>query len=421
MTIAPWFQEAGLGLFVHWDHTSQQGIEISWPLVDKSIIPGRTHAEAQVTADQYHSTAATFNPARWDASELARLARMSGIRYLIFTARHHAGYSMYHTKHDNYSIEHSPYQKDITREVFDALRAEGVRVGLYYSLSDWHHPDYPPFTDADRPYAHDKNRRAAPEAWDRYLDYVKAQLTELLTDYGQIDLIWFDGEWERSEEEWRPHEIRDLVKALQPDVVINDRLLSQGDYVTPEQSMPVTPPGQPWEMCLSIGESWAWRPDDTDFKPARQLAEYLIETVSRGGNLLLGLAIKGDGTFPSGEVSRLKSLGSWLASHGESIYGVDRGSPAIEFHGPITTRKRRIYLHLVLVPVDRVIVRGLPVSRIADIRLLGSEDSLPFTVNFEVHEDEADTEVTGEVIISFPGSTDALVDVIAIDLHDPAT
>lgn len=420
MTIAPWFSEAGLGLFVHWDHTSQQGIEISWPLVDKSIIPGRTHAEAQVTAGQYHSTAATFNPTRWDASELARLARMSGARYLIFTARHHAGYSMYHTKYDDYSIEHSPYRKDITREVFDALRAEGVRVGLYYSLSDWHHPDYPPFTDADRPYAHDNNRRSSPEAWDRYLGYVKAQLTELLTDYGQIDLIWFDGEWERSEAEWRPGEIRDLVKSLQPDVVINDRLLGQGDYVTPEQSLPVTPPDQPWEMCLSIGESWAWRPDDTDFKPARQLAEYLIETVGRGGNLLLGLAIKGDGTFPSGEVSRLKSLGSWLASHGESIYGVTPGTSAIEFHGPVTTRKDRIYLHLVLVPVDRVTVRGLPVSRIADIRLLGSEESLPFTINLEVHEDETDTEVTGEVIISFPGSTDALVDVIAIDLRDPA-
>src|SRR5438309_2184486 len=136
MSIAPWFREAALGLFVHWDHTSQQGIEISWPLVGKSIIPGRTRAEAQVNAAEYHATASTFNPTRWDATDLARLARMSGVRYLIFTARHHAGFSMYHTKEDDYSIEHSPYQKDITREVFDALRAEGVRVGLYYSLSD---------------------------------------------------------------------------------------------------------------------------------------------------------------------------------------------------------------------------------------------------------------------------------------------
>ncbi|MFG2045398.1 alpha-L-fucosidase [Dactylosporangium sp. NPDC048998] len=417
MAIAPWFEEAALGLFVHWDHTSQQGIEISWPLVDRSIIPGREHAEAQITAAQYHATAATFNPQRWDASQLARLARNSGVRYLIFTARHHAGYSMFHTKQSEYSIEHSPYQADITREIFDALRKEGVRVGLYYSLSDWHHPDYPSFTDEDRPYSIHNNRRSAPEAWARYIDYVKAQLRELLTGYGQIDLIWFDGEWERTEEEWRPKEIRDLVKSLQPNVVINDRLLGQGDYATPEQGMPATPPDSPWEMCLSIGESWAWRPDDTDFKPPRQLAEYLAETVSRGGNLLLGLAIKDDGTFPAGEVSRVKSLGAWLATHGESIYGTRPASKDIQFHGPITTRQNWIYLHLVMIPIGKAVVRGLPVRRIADVKLLGTEDSLKYTVNLEIHEsDENDVDVTGELFIDFPGPTGALIDVIAIEL-----
>jgi alpha-L-fucosidase len=417
VSIAPWFPGAALGLFVHWDHSSQQGIEISWPLVGKSIIPGRTEPEAHVTVEQYHSTAPTFNPTRWDPTELARLARMSGVRYLIFTARHHAGYSMYHTKLDDYSIKNSPYGKDITREVFDALRAEGIRVGLYYSLSDWHHPDYPAITQDDLPYKHDKNRRSSPEAWNRYLDYVKGQLRELLTDYGQIDLIWFDGEWERSAEEWRPGEIRELVKSLQPDVVINDRLLGYGDYLTPEQGLPVTPVDQPWEMCLSIGESWAWRPDDTDFKPPRQLAEYLSETVSRGGNLLLGLAIKDDGTYPGGEVSRIKALGGWLASHGESIYEVEPGDPSVEFHGPVTQRHGRIYLHLVMVPVDRVVVRGIRVNRVVNVRLLGVEEALSYIVNLEVHEDDEDRDVIGELIIDFPGSSDALLDVIAIELE----
>ena len=418
MTIAPWFQNAALGLFVHWDHTSQQGMEISWPLVDKSIIPGRTHAEAQVTAEQYHSTAATFDPKRWDARELARLARLSGVRYVIFTARHHAGYSMYHTRQDDYSIENSPYHNDITREVFDALRAEGVRVGLYYSLSDWHHPDYPAFTDADRPYLSGNNKRSSPEAWDRYLEYVKAQLRELLTDYGTIDLIWFDGEWERTAEEWRPAEIRELVKSLQPDVVINDRLLGYGDYITPEQGMPIHTPDQPWEMCLSIGESWAYRPDDIDFKPTRQLAEYLTETTSRGGNLLLGLAIDQDGQFPRGEVTRIKELGAWLATHGEAIYDVESAPESVQFHGPITRRGNTYYLHLVAVPVQRVVVRGLPVQRIAEIRLLGTEQELDYSVNLEVHEDENAADLTGEIIIEFPGSSNALIDVIRIDLSN---
>ncbi|MGW5696857.1 alpha-L-fucosidase, partial [Streptomyces asiaticus] len=152
VTIPDWFGEAAFGLFVHWDHASQQGVEIGWPLVGHSILPGRTEPEADITVAQYQSTAATFNPQHWDPRAVARLARAAGARYVVFTVRHHAGYSMYHTKHSDFSIAASPYGRDITREFFDALRAEGLRVGVYYSLLDWNHLDYPAFTDADRPY-----------------------------------------------------------------------------------------------------------------------------------------------------------------------------------------------------------------------------------------------------------------------------
>jgi alpha-L-fucosidase len=416
MTQSTWFERAGLGLFVHWDHASQQGIEISWPLVGRSIIPGRDDVEDEVSVEQYHSTAATFDPGLWDAPGLARLARAAGARYVVFTARHHAGYSMFHTRHSDFSVEHSPYGADITQEFVEAVRAEGLRVGIYYSLPDWHHPDYPAFRAEDLPYASERYPRPGPEQWARYIDYVKGQLTELLTNYGKIDLLWFDGEWERTEEEWHAAELRSLIRSLQPDVVVNDRLPGQGDYETPEQGMPVRSPAGPWELCLTMSENWAWRPSDTDYKSARRLAEYLAEVTSLGGNLLLNVGPKGDGSLPAIEVARLKEIGAWLAAHGESVIGVEPGSPSIQFYGPVTQRGDTVYLHLVMRPAGQMTVRGLPVGRIRDVRLLGTEQSLPHQINVEVHhQDQPGVEPLGELIIHVPEPTSALLDVIAID------
>ena len=164
MSTGEWFEGAGLGLFVHWDHASQQGIEISWPLVGKSILPGSPQVEDEVSIAQYQASAATFDPVRWDPAGLARLARASGARYVVLTARHHAGFSMFHSKFSTFSIEHSPYHGDIVREFVEAVRAEGLRVGLYYSLSDWNHPDYPRFEETDKPYPRGAYRRASATA-----------------------------------------------------------------------------------------------------------------------------------------------------------------------------------------------------------------------------------------------------------------
>jgi alpha-L-fucosidase len=423
-----WFQGAGFGVFVHWDHASQQGLEISWPIVGESIIPGRDRAEDEVSVEQYHSSAATFDPDRWDARELARLVRAAGARYVVFTARHHSGYSMYHTASSDFSVEHSPFRRDVTREFVEAVRAEGLRVGIYYSLPDWKHPDYPAFTDADRPYASEhrpqfapsdpaqRHRRSSPEAWERYIQYLRDQLTELLTDYGSIDLLWFDGEWERSADEWRTHELRDLIKSLQPDVVINDRLTDAGDYATPEQGLPSRPLSGPWELCLTMSEAWAYRPSDTDYKSPRSLVETLIETTSRGGNLLLNVGPRGDGSIPEPEVIRLKEIGSWLASHGESVLGVLPDS-STEFHGPVTRTEKHIYLHLLATPVEAFSVRNIPVSRVRGVRLLGSELPLAWSSDRNVHEFVADESTrTGDLRIEAPTPSGALIDVVVIDL-----
>jgi alpha-L-fucosidase len=207
---------------------------------------------------------------------------------------------MFHTAHSDYSIQNSPYGGDLVREYTEAVRAEGLRVGLYYSLSDWHHPDYPALTDADRPY--ELWRMPAtdlPATWPRFVDYLMGQLTELLTNYGPIDIIWFDGNWERTPEDWHAAELRELVARLQPDCIVNDRLPGQGDYATPEQGLPARTPDGPWELCQTISNSWAYRPDDNAEKSAYTLARYLTRVVSRGGNYLLNIGPKGDGSLPT--------------------------------------------------------------------------------------------------------------------------
>ena len=430
-----WFTGAGFGLFVHWDHASQQGIEISWPLVGRSIIPGSDGVEDTVTVEQYQSTAATFDPVEWDAVALAALAKRAGARYVVFTARHHAGYSMFHTAHSDFGIQNSPFGRDITREFVEAIRAEGIRVGIYYSLPDWNHPDYPAFEMSDRPYplehwpaagdpanagtpvADDRHRRPTPEQWERYQEYLRGQLTELLTGYGPIDLLWFDGEWERSEDEWDSAGLRALIKSLQPDVVINDRLLGQGDYKTPEQGFPVTAPEGPWELCLTIGQMWAWRPGDTKSKSTVSLLTTLIEVAARGGNLLLNIGPKGDGSLNESQVRTLEEIGAWMDAHAESVVGVSP-TTGVDYYGPSTAREGTLYLHLVMRPIEQVVVRGIPVGRVRAVRLLATGDELPFEVNVEVHEQaEQGGEELGELRIPAPAASGAAVDVIAIDFE----
>jgi alpha-L-fucosidase len=428
-----WFSQAKFGLFVHWDHVSQQGIEIGWPLVGRSIIPDSAGVEDSVSVEQYHSSAAGFDPTEWDPKRLAQMAKESGARYVVFTARHHSGYAMFHSKHAIAGVEHSRFGRDITRELVDAVRAEGLRVGLYYSLSDWGHPDYPAFTMEDRPYpaehwpeagwaknagtaiADDRHRRSGAVQWGRYLDYVRGQLTELLTDYGQIDLLWFDGEWERSPEEWDAAGLRELIKSLQPNVLINERLPGNGDYATPEQGFPVEPPIGPWELCMTIGEMWGWRPGDTRVKSARSLLTSLIEVASRGGNLLLNTAPRGDGSLNELHVAKFDELAEWMRAHSESVFDTvpTRG---VDYYGPTTARPGTLYLHLVMRPVDTIVVRGIPVGRISRVRLLATGVDLAHSTSYEIREHESGkADPLGEVVIDAPKPSGSLIDVVAVD------
>ena len=287
-----WFDTARFGMFVHWGHSSQQGIELSWPLVGAVFALPLCGV---VPVEEYHASAATFNPTAWDPKALAATAKRAGMQYAVLTTKHHDGYAMFDTKTSDFGVMHSPYGKDITRGFFDAMRAEGIRVGVYFSLIDWHHPDYPAFRQADQPYQFPQGVPADPARWPKFIDVMFAQVRELLTNYGKIDVIWFDGGWERTPEQWKAKELEAMIRELQPDILINDRLPGAGDYLTPEQFVPAQPLPRPWETCMTINESWGYNPRDTRFKSARKLIHTLCEVAGAAAISCSTLAPMGDG------------------------------------------------------------------------------------------------------------------------------
>ena len=348
-----WFDTARFGMFVHWSHCCQHGCELSWPLVGG--VSGLPEAK-RLTVAEYHSTAATFNPQDYDPVALAQLARRTGMQYAILTAKHHDGYAMYHTRQNDFSVEHSPYGKDITRMFLDAMRAEGLRVGLYFSLIDWHHPDYPAFTDDDRPYRWGEWRRSSAEAWARYQHFMFGQMRELLTDYGKIDILWFDcaddanfrGGWgDATTDVWRSQELVEWIQAAQPGILINNRGGLWGDFGTPEQTIPRTSQEGIFESCVTMTHThWGYCPADP-FKETWHLLSDLVACAARGGNYLLNVGPDPDGVIPLPACERLLEIGRWMEMHGEAIYGSQRILPDWWDHfstGRITTRGNTAYL-----------------------------------------------------------------------------
>ena len=403
-------------MFICWGHCSQRGLELSWPLVGWDRLP------YNVPVAEYHSTAATFAPTHFDPRDWARRAKRAGMQYAVFTAKHHDGFAMFHTRTTDYSIEHTPFRRDIVREYVEAFRAEGLHVGLYFSLIDWHHPDYPAFTEADKPYKWGVWQRPAPEQWERFIAVMFAQVRELLTNYGQIDLLWFDGGWERTAEDWKSRDLERMIRELQPNIVINDRLPGCVGYATPEQSVPARPLPGIWETCLTMNESWGYNPRDRFYKSARFLINTLQEAASKGGNLLLNVSPMADGTIPAEQIERLDTISDWMARNGESITGALPGFESWQFYGPSTRRatavgaSERVYLHLTTRPYETVTAREVKVKQVKAVRALGSGDELRFWPRIAAGEMFLNPDPTGTLVIETPESAlDPIATAIAID------
>lgn len=412
---ATWFRNAGLGVFVHWSQCSQHGRELSWPLVGgMATLP---HSDA-VSVDDWYADALAFNPRHGAVREFVDRVAAAGARYMVLTTKHHDGFAMWPTATSDFHIGNARYGGDLVGEYVEAVRAAGMRVGLYFSLSDWHHPDYPAFRDDMLPYAFIAYPRPEPEAWERFLGDLRAQLTELLTSYGTIDELWFDGGWERNAGEWRSRELETLIRDLQPDILINERLPGVGDFTTPEQFVPAEAPEGLWETCLTMNESWGWVADDHDLKSPHGLVRILTETVGRGGNLLLNVSPMGDGSLPANQIERLDAITRWMGDHAEAIHDTEAGLEPWQFYGPSTRRGDRIFLHLVQRPYDSVTVRGVPIKRIAGVRHLASDTPLEFRGRCTVMDELFNADPHGELEIAMPlGLIDDLATVIELQIE----
>jgi alpha-L-fucosidase len=411
-----WFDEARLGMFVHWSHSSQLGCDVSWPLVGGVAVGGMS--SSAIPIDTYHAGADTFCPTPGAARRWCELAAEAGARYAVLTTKHHDGFALWPSALTDWHIGRTPYDGDLVGEFADACREFGLRVGLYHSLSDWHHPDYPPFTEAMKPYPFIGYPRPDPEAWDRYLDVLHGQVRELLTGYGDIAVMWFDGQWERTPAEWRADELRALIRDLQPGCLVNQRLpCADPDFDTPEQFLPPEPPEGRWEMCLTMGGSWGYLADDT-YKPASSLVRTACEVAGKGGNLLLNVGPGPDGALPAPQVERLEAIAAWMRRHPGAIHGTTAGLEPWQWYGPSTRKGDRTFLFAPWRPQGEFVVRGVPIERIERVVHLASGEALPFTTRTSVIDELINPDPMGEVTVPITEAhLDELVSVFALDIR----
>ncbi|WP_329568112.1 alpha-L-fucosidase [Streptomyces sp. NBC_01361] len=383
MAMQPWFPDAKFGIFVHWGIYAVDGVQESWSFF-----------EGDVPHDQYMAQLDGFTAGNYDPGAWADLFARAGARYAVLTSRHHDGVSLWDTAEGDLNVvEHTPAGRDLVGPYADALREHGLKVGLYYSHSDWNHPDYAstryegrPPEQENNPYAEVPKEEEDLQAWGRYLAYRDAQVRELTTRY-RPDLLWFDGEWERTEAQWRIKDLAQEIRSVVPDCVLNARMLSEGDYPTPEQGVPIEPPPSPWELCLTFNDSWGYQHHDHNYKSSTQLIRYFTETIGGGGNLLLSVGPKKDGTIPDEQVERLEAMGAWIAKHAEAVYGTVRGLPAGHHYGPSTLSadRRTLYLTVFDIPRAEIAVRGLRTA-VRRVSVLGTGTELGHRVIGGLHE-----------------------------------
>jgi len=337
------WRQMKFGMFIHWGPVSLVGTEIGWSRGGPRRGTGGT---GEIPLDVYDNLYKKFNPVRFDAAEWVEIAKAAEMRYMVFTSRHHDGFTNFDSQVTDYKITspQSPYRKDLVKQLADACHQGGLAWGVYYSQPDWHHPDY----------------RTPNHA--RYVKYLHEQVRELMANYGRVDVLFFDG-LGGSAKDWDAENLFRSIRTLQPHVVINDRCGLAADYDTPEQRVGAMQTSRPWETCMTIGDQWAWKPNDR-IKSLKQCLQTLVRVVGGDGNLLFNVGPMPDGRIEPRQVERLREMGQWLRQYGQSLYGT-RGGP-FPRTGSIaaTCKDRTVYVHLldpriapvVLPPIDKKIV-----------------------------------------------------------------
>lgn len=318
-----WWREARFGMFIHWGlYAIPAGVWKGQELNKWPHCATWTRNIFSIPTAEWEPLIKKFDPVSYNPRDWAKLAKTAGMKYAVITAKHHEGFCLFDSKLTDFTSMHAPAHRDLIKEWLDAFRAEGIRVGFYYSLIDWRHPDYPVAGDSLHP------ERARPEALaqkrdlNKYLDYMHAQVRELMTNYGTIDVLWFDFSYDKLHgEAWRGTELMKMVRSLQPQIIVNDRVGVGGDFTTPEQTIPANGTGKDWETCMTINGTWGYRSGDQNWKSSKSLIRNLVDIASKGGNYLLNVGPTADGVIPKASVDRLADVGRWMQVNGESIYG----------------------------------------------------------------------------------------------------
>lgn len=459
-----WYKDAKFGLFIHWGPYSAGGIEASWPIMAPDLSEAMFGTQTRISEAEYVKLPNRFNPVDFDAEAWVRTAQQAGMRYIVITSKHHDGFCMFDAPGTDYKITNTPFSRDVCKELAQACAKAGMPLGFYYSPPDMHHPGY---RDTRKPAIKNWTGEPKRKEWGQYLDYMESHIRKLLADYGPVSILWFDGLTNHGK--YDPQRFHDLIHSLSPETLINDRLGDDYDFVTPEQYIPkigipartgkppagMDPGGdgffnlvcslfnvpgirgwirkqmrkyndgsleltpvyqepypsplrfQPWETCMTMGQSWAYNPHETDWKSPEKLIRNLVEVVSKGGNYLLNVGPTERGTFPPQALDRLGQIGRWMNKHGESIHGSSYTPIPPGSWGRAICKGNKIYLYIFEWPIgNNLEIIDFPVIT-KSVRLFSGEE-------LEFSQDDK------QLRISLPEKkSDEEVSVLTVDFADP--
>lgn len=409
-----WFLDARFGMFIHWGLYS---------------IPARgewVRSQERISNEGYEPYFHEFNPVKYDPRLWAHMAKAAGQKYAVLTTKHHDGFCLFDSALTDYKSTNTPAGRDLVREYVDAFRAEGLGVGFYYSLLDWHHEDYPAYDDDHHPMRANIEYKDRPRDFSRYVDYLHGQVRELLTNYGKIDVIWFDFSYgDMSAGTWRATELVRMVRELQPDILIDNRLggnikarepeVYAGDFASPEQ---IIPPGGvvdeeghpvPWEACITLNDHWGYAAADHDHKSARDVVRGLVECVSKNGNMLLNVGPTAKGEIPLESMVVLTRIGQWMSRCADSIYGCRASDLPKPEWGRYTQKGNLLYAHIFERGIGPICLSGLR-GKIKKARLLadGSEVNVQTPWNAHDFPDDAFINLQGALL---PDDIDTVVEL----------
>src|SRR5690349_8291017 len=339
-----WWHEARFGMFIHWGLYSVLGRH-EWVMENEGI-----------PVAEYEQIAKRFKPKPNAARDWAKLAKQAGQKYMVMTTKHHEGFCLFDSKLTDYCAPKQGPGRDLVKEYVEAARAEGMRVGFYYSLMDWHHPD-------GARCANDEQARR------RFVDYIHGQIRELLTNYGKIDILWYDVAWPLDAQGWESQKMNDMVLQLQPDIIVNNRNLLPGDFGTPEQEIVAEKEGRDWEACMTMNESWGYHKADDNWKSPKTIVRNLVTCARDGGNYLLNIGPKPDGSIPEESVRILNTVGAWVDKNGGTIYGADRCKVRESEFADFSRKGNMLYIHVYFWPGETVSIGGLQ-PRVKSAKLL---------------------------------------------------